>query len=98
MWLFGQIVLSKDMFRGCNFVNIFKMWGFFEGLYLVVNVDLYCLYGVFDYCSMGVVICKQVCEFVGSIFEKVQVIYVQIDSVFVCFKDVSIDDVIKLGI
>lgn len=63
----------------------------------MANVDSYCSYGVFDYCSMGAATCKQACELVGSISEKAQVIYAQTDSVFVRFKDASIDDAIKLG-
>lgn len=46
---------------------------------------------------MGAATCKQAVELVGSISEKAEVIYAQTDSVFVRFKDASIDDAIKLG-
>ncbi|XP_073396343.1 DNA polymerase delta catalytic subunit isoform X5 [Physcomitrium patens] len=47
--------------------------------------------------SMGAASCKQAVQLVGSIFEKVEVIYAQTDSVFAHFKDVSIEEAIKLG-
>lgn len=54
-------------------------------------------HGGFDLCSMGAASCKQAVQLVGSIFEKVEVIYAQTDSVFAHFKDVSIEEAIKLG-
>lgn len=66
-------------------------------LKVVSDINPHFPYCVFDYCSMGAATCKQAVELVGSISEKAQVIYAQTDSVFVRFKDASIDDAIKLG-